>query len=362
MAEIIYTFSNGEQLVRDLRTQSLSVRFLAPKKVLSTSLLNGGYREDLTAVFNYTCGGPNTCMSLKAFEAHLAREAAAMGLDPQHTTGVGTAALMKNVAVVTETYEALTVTACVTAGVEGNAGCAGDPAFYYGGEDREILCPGTINILLFLGADMPPGVLSRAMVTAVEAKSAALRELLVGSRYSEEPATGTGTDSMILVSDPSAPVYFRGAGKHNKLGELIGKTVKQAVKEALRRQNGLDGTMTRNVLYRLRRYGVTWESLEALAKTRHERLFEEAKVRLTDIHLVTWATLYAHILDECRWGLMPAEEARYLGGEILRSMAEETEIPAVPIRTEGIPGMLEAFGIALIRRITRPPAEKTMDQ
>lgn len=39
---------------------------------------------------------------------------------------------MENAAIVEETYEELKVAACVTAGVEGNAGCAGDPAGYYG--------------------------------------------------------------------------------------------------------------------------------------------------------------------------------------------------------------------------------------
>lgn len=138
---------------------------------------------------------------------------------------------MENAAIVEETYEELKVAACVTAGVEGNAGCAGDPAGYYGAGARpEIYRPGTINILLFINADMPPGILTRALVTCTEGKTAALRELMVGSRYSENPATGTGTDSTVIICDPKSPLYFRSAGKHNKLGELIGKTVKEAVK------------------------------------------------------------------------------------------------------------------------------------
>lgn len=109
-----------------------------------------------------------------------------MGLDPARSTGIGTAARMENAAIVEETYEELKVAACVTAGVEGNAGCAGDPAGYYGAGARpEIYRPGTINILLFINADMPPGILTRALVTCTEGKTAALRELMVGSRYSE---------------------------------------------------------------------------------------------------------------------------------------------------------------------------------
>ena len=241
MKEIeLYRLSTDEKIVHIPETRSIVVRFNAPKKVLSTSLLNGGYREDIKGLFNYTCCGPGSCMSLEKYEEHLEKCAAVMGLDPAHSTGIGTAARMENAAIVEETYEELKVAACVTAGVEGNAGCAGDPAGYYGAGARpEIYRPGTINILLFINADMPPGILTRALVTCTEGKTAALRELMVGSRYSENPATGTGTDSTVIVCDPKSPLYFRSAGKHNKLGELIGKTVKEAVKKALGNQNHL---------------------------------------------------------------------------------------------------------------------------
>lgn len=133
MKEIeLYRLSTGEKIVHVPETHSIVVRFNAPKKVLSTSLLNGGYREDIKGLFNYTCCGPGSCMSLEKYEEHLGKCAAVMGLDPARSTGIGTAARMENAAIVEETYEELKVTACVTAGVEGNAGCAGDPAGYYG--------------------------------------------------------------------------------------------------------------------------------------------------------------------------------------------------------------------------------------
>lgn len=346
---VLHRFPNGETIVWHKETKSIAVHFLAPKKVLSTSLLNGGYREDLDAVFNYTCGGPNSCMSLKEFEVHIAREAAAMGFDPARATGVGTAALMKNAAVAVKSYEALTVTACVTAGVEGNAGCAGDPAFYYGGEDREMVKPGTINILLFLGADMPPGVLTRAMVTAVEAKTAALRELAVGSRYSREPATGTGTDSMVLVADPAAPVYFRGAGKHNKLGELIGLAVKEAVKEALRRQNGLTPAVQHDALERVRRYGITADLLETMAKEENRGFAGREAPVFHESWLVLDCTFYVRLMDEYRWGLIGGEEALDMGQRLLDAIAARGNIP----RTALGPPEEEAMVRALARALSR---------
>ena len=111
---------------------------------------------------------------------------------------------------------------------------------------------------------MPEGVLTRALVTCTEAKSVALRELLAGSRYSYEPATGSGTDSTLIVATPVSPIYFRSSGKHNKLGELIGLAVKEAVKEGLKRQNHLDSSTQYSVRERMRRYGVTEKFLYTL--------------------------------------------------------------------------------------------------
>ena len=106
MKEIeLYRLSTDEKIVHVPETRSIVVRFNAPKKVLSTSLLNGGYREDIKGLFNYTCCGPGPCMSLEKYEEHLGKCAAVMGLDPAHSTGIGTAARMENAAIVEETYE-----------------------------------------------------------------------------------------------------------------------------------------------------------------------------------------------------------------------------------------------------------------
>ena len=69
---------------------------------------------------------------------------------------------------------------------------------------------------------MPPGILARALVTATEAKTAALQELILGSRYSSGLATGTGTDQILAISDPQAKLMISDCGKHTKPGELLG--------------------------------------------------------------------------------------------------------------------------------------------
>ena len=52
-----------------------------------------------------------------------------------------------------------------------------------------------------------PGAMAELMLTATEAKTAVLRDLMLGSSVSELLATGTGTDGMVISDadrDPPA--------------------------------------------------------------------------------------------------------------------------------------------------------------
>lgn len=165
-------------------------------------------------------------------------------------------ASMENAAVASMSFKELTVTAIVTGGIETNGGRVGDPADFY----RPLEKPdkfGTINIMLVLDCDMPAGTLTRALVTCTEAKTVAIQELLEGSKYSNGLATGSGTDTTIIVANSESPLYLEGAGKHSKLGELIGRVVKQAVKEALDKQSGLNPQKQHDAFRRWKRFGVT---------------------------------------------------------------------------------------------------------
>jgi adenosylcobinamide hydrolase len=200
-----------------------------------------------------------------------------IGLDPARTSGIGTAADMKNAAVVSAKYEELSVAAVVTGGIERNAGRVGDPASYYKPEKIEMR-PGTINIMLFIDCNMPAGTLARALVTCTEAKSAAIQELLEGSCYSTGIATGSGTDQTIIVANTDSKLYLDDAGKHAKLGELIGTVVKQAVKEALDKQTNLNPATQHNALSRLKRFGVTADNIWEQYKASGQKTFAETTI------------------------------------------------------------------------------------
>lgn len=158
-----------------------------------------------------------------------------LGIRSEDIVQMGTAADMDNLAVVTKRYEPFVVVALVTAGAKTNALRTGvDEGTHIEGE----LPKGTVNILILTNARLTDGAMVRTIVTATEAKTAAFEDLNVPSSYTKEvQATGTGTDSVIVVSGTRGPrVTYTGG--HSKIGELIGKAVHEAVVEALEKQNG----------------------------------------------------------------------------------------------------------------------------
>lgn len=163
------------------------------------------------------------------------RTAAALQLPRQDISMVATAADMDNLAIVSKDFAPLAVTVLVTAGAKTNAQRTGvDSSNYIEGEEPA----GTINVILLTNARLTDGAMARAIVTVTEAKTAALQDLNVPSTYTKAvQATGTGTDSVIVVSGNDGPSATY-TGGHSKLGELIGKATYEAVLVALEKQDG----------------------------------------------------------------------------------------------------------------------------
>lgn len=299
--------------------KSIVIEFEEERHVLSTSPFNGGFRRDLDAVFNHDANpGAGMACSLKAdtYREHMEIVTKELGLDPKTTAGISTAASMENVSIKTAVFEDLTVTAIVTGGVEVNGGRVGDIAHYHERKGKfEKVTFGTINIILHIDADLPKGTMERALVTCTEAKTAALQELMAGSNYSRGLATGSGTDGTIIVCNPKSELHLTMAGKHSKLGELIGKSVIPAVKEALFLQTGLCPEMQHSVLRRLKRFGVTEDRIwEAYCHLNKENSLSKP-VFLHRIHsverennLVVWTSMVAHLIDQYDWGLLTFDE------------------------------------------------------
>ena len=210
--------------------------FPGKTRVLSTSPLNGGITAHLTHALNINCmNGAYECEMLgNTYEEDLNIHTKELGIDPQTATALSTAAWTELCAVEKICYQELSVTAAVTGGIDSNGMCPGDPSSYYERNGAyEMLPPGTINVFIYINQNVTEAAMVRSMMIASEAKAAAVSHLLLGSCYSEEIATGSGTDGMVIASAMEGELTLTDASGHSKLGELIGRAVRMAVKHAL---------------------------------------------------------------------------------------------------------------------------------
>ena len=182
---------------------------------------------------------------------------------------------------------------------------------------------GTINTIVLVNQPLKPEAQIRAVLTITEAKSAALMELGISSRYSQDLATGTGTDQ-ICVGVPLVRGAFEysATNPHSKMGELLGVAVREATKDALRWQNGLEPSFTRSLNHALRRYGFSEAGFLDAMKTR----LPEASMRLLqknqnavffEPQVAAAAYAFAAVLDRVRFGVLPPAAAR----DVLRQQA-----------------------------------------
>lgn len=321
---LLNTYFDAIELHRN--DKFVALRFRTPHRVISTSLDNGGIADGLDLVYNHqSCepAGPLSRHPPPAVIDHPDQYTAALlekqGLGGLRAAQLGTAANMSNLAVALEAFRDIAVLAVATGGVEGNAARAGDPAsgYEYDGRYEPITreqppTHGTINVMIALNQPMLDGALVRAVMTATEAKSAALQELSVPSRYSAELATGTGTDQMaVCVPAGGRAQPLRGAGHHTTAGELIGTAVRRAVKETLLFQNGLHPAERGSCMRLMERFGFRGT---ALLDAVLPRLPADARdsVRCAppildrDPLTALAVAAFVHVHDQLNWGMAPA--------------------------------------------------------
>lgn len=301
---------DGRFLVAALRT---------PHQVLSTSACSGGMTGRVRFLVNHqSVEGQGHLDRFEwmmgigetGYHHHVCKE---LELEPEAVAMMGTAANMNYAARIVETFAELRVCAVVTAGVEGNAGCAGDPADWHEAESGQMERHphgGTINTMLLVNWPLTPGAMARAVVTMTEGKSAALQDLAVSSRYSQDLATGTGTDQYCIAAplDETKPPKAR-AGHHAKLGELIGSSVRRTTLEALRWQNGLEASSTRSLYHALKRYGFKADrflpAMESRLGTEEYALLDQnIRSVVHDPGVSAAAYAYAAVWDRVRHGTL----------------------------------------------------------
>ncbi|MFO7749126.1 MAG: helical backbone metal receptor [Desulfobacteraceae bacterium] len=235
-----------ESRILDFTNRTLILDFKTPMTVLSTL---EGWKTGVTTAGNHYTPPQSWLMDhSQGLDSFRNRVLTTLDLTPQQTAMLFTGADMTHLAVKRETFKDLSVWALVTAGVESNAMRAGrDKGLFYE--------PGTINTILITNMQLSSRAMTRSIVTATEAKTAALMDLDIRTSYNDGAyrATGTGTDNVLVVQGTGQTLD--NAGGHTRLGELIARAVTRGVKKAVARQNGV--TRDLDVFNRLKKRGIT---------------------------------------------------------------------------------------------------------
>lgn len=279
-------------------------------KVLSSAVLNGGLRY-AKAIINHRV--------LKRFDISEAPEiikkvALSLNLNPKEVIGLMTGADVKKVAIVSKSYKKLVVSSIVTAGVS-NAATAGDSL-----RNSFKFNPSTINIIVLVNTSLSESCLVNAIQTITEAKCMALKDLDIRSNFSKEIASGTTTDAIALatIGNEKRIDY---AGTATKLGELIGKSVRNAVKNAIIIQERL--LPNRPLVQRLKERGINFKDLidtvmelylndsSITSKKRMEKVLKkEFKKAFSDLNIASLIIAGLRLEEDRKSGLIPGLNPR----------------------------------------------------
>jgi adenosylcobinamide amidohydrolase len=212
-----------------LEDKVLAVLSDANLNVVSSAIYNGGTKK-VKAILNVQVPeGYNDRQLHENPQSLIVDSAKKLGLT-ENFVGMITAAAVEKFALASKKDGDLAVNVTATAvDPEGNTCSHGESA----GETIEIQeNEGTINIMVVIDGNPTESCLVSTLITATEAKVAALRELDIRSRYSGDEATGTVTDSMVVAeTNRGAPIVY--GGPASTLGQLIGYCTKKAVKDAV---------------------------------------------------------------------------------------------------------------------------------
>ncbi|MGD0644923.1 MAG: adenosylcobinamide amidohydrolase [Candidatus Bathyarchaeia archaeon] len=240
--------SNTKLLIKDNVLAILSDKSLM---TVSSAIFNGGFKK-VKAVLNVGVPEGYNDRSLHLDPLNLITSSAAkLGLTEDYLAMV-TAAKIKNYSLVSKTAGIFSVSVAATAGCSHGESSGEEMAV------QEIA--GTINIIVLIDGNPTESCMVASLITATEAKSAALRDFDVRSRYTGDSATGSITDSVTIASTSQGKTINYG-GPASKLGKLVGYCTRRAVTEALIKQEPI--WACRTVLDRLKERHLPLEKLAA---------------------------------------------------------------------------------------------------
>lgn len=221
----------------DISLSRLVLRFESAQTIFSSCVLGGGHQ--LCSSFLNWQLPPTDPLGERDPADYLQQKSQEQGLS-QPCAAMMTAASMRSFRLAAARFEQGTIAVMLTAGLA-NARRAGDRAEYrqFHDEPEE---QGTINSLLVTDLPMQGAAMVEAVMMLTEAKVAVLQDLGCASPVSGGLATGTGTDSVAVISPPlhSQQQSLRFVGKHTLFGEVSARLYQEALKSALQYDKSLN--------------------------------------------------------------------------------------------------------------------------
>jgi adenosylcobinamide amidohydrolase len=265
---------------------------------VSSAIFNGGFKK-VKAVLNVSVPDDYSDVVLHDDPFKLIRDSAKRIGVTENYVAMVTAAKIKNYALYTRQEDDYSVTVAAT------AGCSHGESSGETIKVEEIT--GTINIIVLIDGKPSESCMAAALITATEAKTAAIRDLDIRSRYTGDAATGSITDSMVIASTDEGTEISYG-GPASKLGQMVGWCVRSAVAEAIVKQDGWQAT--RSVLERLKERHLPPEKLASeLSKVKDIKVTAQELDKILQQNPLYAATVMAAAKfdDDLKKGLIPAE-------------------------------------------------------
>lgn len=205
-----------------------------------------------------------------------------------------------------------------------------------------------ISIVLMVDADLPQATMARAAITATESVTCAFQQLMFGRSDTKEIASGSDSICIIVLSNAECERRLYNAGKHSKLGELIGKAVTESVLSSMGK-NGATPVSQADVFKRLERFGITRTSCkEYLAANGLDpgKEFDASLERISkDKTMLSYVSSVLHIADEVSWGLIPQDA----GYEVCREIICAVISKDAPKSDDIITDLVSAISMAAIK-------------
>jgi adenosylcobinamide hydrolase len=130
-----------------------------------------------------------------------------------------------------------------------------------------------------------------------------------------------------VVADRTSPHCLTDAGKHSKLGEMIGLCVLEAIVKALELQSEMTALSQRDMLVRLERFGVDeamyWKAASRIeGENRKVGFLRALRGASRNPSLVGSTCAVLHVMDEISWGLLPETAGRKAAISIMKGLPE----------------------------------------